>query len=69
MKWIIIHWYQKFTFHNIFSFQKLFACKKGYICWLDAIRMGSACETNNTDINGVNKQNTHSYTYRTLRER
>ena len=26
IKWII-HWYQKFTFHNAFSFQKLFTCK------------------------------------------
>ena len=25
-KWII-HWYQKFTFHNVFSFQNLFTCK------------------------------------------
>ena len=22
----IIHWYQKYTFHNVFSFQKLFTC-------------------------------------------
>ena len=27
IKWII-HWYQKFTFHNVFSFQKLFTCKR-----------------------------------------
>ena len=26
IKWII-HWYQKFTFHNVFPFQKLFTCK------------------------------------------
>ena len=26
IKWII-HWCQKFTFHNVFSFQKLFTCK------------------------------------------
>ena len=26
MKWII-RWYQKFTFYNVFSFQKLFTCK------------------------------------------
>ena len=31
------HWYQKFTFHNVFSFQKLFF-------WLDAMRLGSLCE-------------------------
>ena len=23
----IIHWYQKFTFYSVFSFQKLFTCK------------------------------------------
>ena len=45
IKWII-HWYQKFTFHNVFSFQKLFTCKSCiYICWLDAIRLGSFSET------------------------
>ena len=26
IKWIT-HWYQKFTFHNVFSFQKLFISK------------------------------------------
>ena len=26
IKWII-HWYRKFTFHNVFPFQKLFTCK------------------------------------------
>ena len=26
IEWII-HWYQKFTFHNVFSFQKLLTCK------------------------------------------
>ena len=31
----IIHWYQKFTFHN----------KKSYICWLDATELSSSCET------------------------
>ena len=43
IKWII-QWYQKFTFHNVFSFQKVFTCKL-LICWLDAIRLGSSCET------------------------
>ena len=27
IRWII-HWYQKFTFHSVFSFQKVFICKK-----------------------------------------
>ena len=40
----ITHWCQKFTFHNVFSFQGLFICKS-HICWLDAIRLGSFCET------------------------
>ena len=40
----IIHWHQKFTFHNVFSFQRLFTCKS-HICWLDAIRLSSFCET------------------------
>ena len=58
IKWII-QWYQKFTFHSVFSFQKVFTCKL-FICWLDAIRLGSSCETHNTDRNGVSKQNTHT---------
>ena len=43
IKWII-QWYQKFTFHNVFSFQKVFTCKL-LICWLDAMRLASSCET------------------------
>ena len=43
IEWII-HWYQKFTFHNVFSVQKLFT-GKSHICWLDAIILGSSCET------------------------
>ena len=42
-EWIIT-WYQKFSFHNVCSFQKLFTCKS-HICWLDAIRLLSFCET------------------------
>ena len=40
----IIHWYQKFTFRNVFSFQKLFTCKSP-IGWWDAIILGSSYET------------------------
>ena len=42
----IIHWYQQFTLHNVFSVQKWFTCWS-HICWLDAIyiRLGSSCET------------------------
>ena len=43
IEWII-HWDQKFTFHNVFSVQKLFICKS-HICWLDAIKLGSSCDT------------------------
>ena len=37
-----IHWYQKFTFHNVFSFQNLFTCKS-HILWLNALRLCSFC--------------------------
>ena len=59
----IIHWHQKFTFHNVFSIQRLFTCKS-HICWLDAIRLGSFCETQiiKTEMVCVNKQNTHTHT-------
>ena len=30
-----------------------------YICWLDAIKLGSSFETHNTDRNGVN-EHTHT---------
>ena len=57
-----IHWYQKFTFHYAFSVQNLFA-SKSHICWLDAIILGSYCETNNTVRNSVNKtKQTYTYT-------
>ena len=51
-KWTI-QWYQKFTFHNVLSFQKVFTCKL-FICWLNAM-------TNNTARNGASKQNTHTH--------
>ena len=40
----IIHCYRKFSFHNVFSVQKFFTCQS-YLWWLDAIRLGSSCET------------------------
>ena len=54
----VIHWYQKSTFHNDFSLQILFiyllkpyllirCCNTRFFWW----------NTNNTDRNGVNKQN------------
>ena len=65
----IIHWHQKFTFHNVFSVQILFTCKS-HICWLDAIRLGSFCETQiiKTEMVCVNKQNTHTHTPNTQRK-
>ena len=42
----------------VFSFQNLLV--EVNICWLDAVRLSSSCETNNSDRNGVNKQNTHT---------
>ena len=62
IKWII-HWYQNFAyFHNVCSFQRLFACKS-HMCWLDAINLGCSCKTQIILIeNGVNKHNTHTTT-------
>ena len=56
----ITHWYQKCTFHNVFSFQKLCACKVIYLlirCYESRFFLWN---TNNTDRNGVNKQKTHT---------
>ena len=55
----IIHWHQKFTFHNVFSFQRLFTCQS-HIYWLTRFFLWNA---NNNDRNGVNKQNTHTNTH------
>ena len=60
----IIYWYQKFTFHSIFSLQKLFYCKSHHLlirCYKTRFFLWN---TNNTDRNGINKQNTtHTYTH------
>ena len=32
------------------------------MCLLDAIRLGSSCETNYTDRNDINKQNIQTHT-------
>ena len=55
----IIHWYQKITFHNVFSFKKLL---------VQSVYLFIRCNktkfflrnTNNTDKNSVNQQNTHT---------
>ena len=56
----MICWYHRFSLHNVFVFWKLLSFKR-LVCWLDSVIVGSFCETNNTDRNGVNKQNTHIY--------
>ena len=56
----VIHWYQKFTFHNVSSFQKLLTCKVMYLLIRCNITKLFLWNTNNTDRNGgVNRQNTH----------
>ena len=47
-------------FAQCFFFSRAIYLQKSYICWLDAIRLGFSCETNDTDRNGVNKENTHT---------
>ena len=47
-----IHWYQKFTLHNVFPFEKLLTCRS---CTKFFLR-----NTNYTDRNGVDKQKTHT---------
>ena len=48
----------KIYFPQCLFFPKIICLEKSYICWLDAVRLGSSCETGNTDRNGVNNQNT-----------
>ena len=68
IEWVI-HWYQKFTFHNVFSFQKSFTCKVIYLlirwCYKTKFFLWN---TNNTDRNGVNKQNIQTHTPSTQRK-
>ena len=61
IKWIIL-WYQKFTFHNVFSFQKLFTDKSDISVDYMLKTRHFLLIVNNTDRNGVNKQNTHTHT-------
>ena len=55
----LIHWYQKITFHNVFSFRKLLTCTK-CICSLDAIILSSSCETQIILIEIVYINKTHT---------
>ena len=60
--WLI----EQFTFHSVFSFQKLFTSKSLLIrCYKTRFFQWN---TNNTDRNGVNKQNTHTHTPNTQRK-
>ena len=56
------HWYQKFTFHSILSFQKLLICRS----WNLLIRCSKTefflQNTNNADRIGVNIHNTNTKT-------
>ena len=58
----IFHWYQKFIFYNVFSIQKLFTCKS-HICWLDAIKLDSSCETQIILIETVQINKTYEDTH------
>ena len=44
IEWVIC-WYQKFTFHNVFAFQKSFFCRNHNICWLDSVRLSFSRKT------------------------
>ena len=55
----IIHWYQKFTFHNDFFFKTYSLVLVTYLLWCYTTRifMWNANNTNKSDVN-ENKQNT-----------
>ena len=66
---LIIHWYQKFAFHNVFYFQKLFACKNHMPV---ATRLRSSCEKQMMliDMMWINKTHiTHKHTHPHLLEK
>ena len=53
----------KTYFPQCLFFSKIILMWKSFINWYDAIRLGTSCETNNTDRKGVNKQKTHMHTH------
>ena len=59
----IIHWYQKFTFHNVTLFKNYSLVEVVYLF----IRCNKTnfflWNTNNTDINSANQENIHTYTH------
>ena len=57
----IMHWYQKFAFHNFFTFQKLLTCQS-HIFLLTRCNKTKffLWNTNDTDKSSLNKQNTHT---------
>ena len=59
IEWII-HWYQKFTFYMSFLFKKYSLVKVIYLLIRFYKTSFFLWNTNNTDRNGVNKQNTYT---------
>ena len=55
----IIHWYQKFTLHNVFLFKNYSLVEDAYLFIRCKKTKFFLWSTNNTDINGVTKQNSH----------
>ena len=73
IEWII-QWYQKFTFHNVFFFKNCSLVKVIHMLIRWYKTRFFLWNTNNTDRNGVIKENTHTHTHtpntlNTLRER
>ena len=65
---LIIFWYQKFTFHNIFAFQKLLTCKVIYLLIRYNKTKFCLCDVKNSDRCGINKQYTHTCSSNTQRK-
>ena len=51
------------TYFTSFLSNLLSNLGKLFIWWLDAIRLGSSCETNNYERNSISKQHTHTHTH------
>ena len=60
----IILWYQKFTFHNVFSFQEVLIIHLLIRCYKTRFFLWN---TNNNDRNGLSKEN--KYTHQTLKKK
>ena len=64
----IIHWYQKFSFQCLL-FKNYSLVEVVYMYIRCNKTKFFLCSTNDTDKNGVDKQNTHTHTHQILRER